>query len=364
MCNIAGYVGTRPAAPILLDMIRREEGFAGGYFTGIATIHEGKLYYAKLTGDTEHLLANTKAAELPGTIGIIHSRSNSGGGDSWAHPFVTGHGEPSLAYVANGAAGPFRERMPEFSALAEQLIREGYPFTSVDKAENKNYQKLSDGTSIHMSDAMCQLVLRNMDRGMDGVTAISEAFCEMPGDIVGLLLSLATPDCILWSRINRPMMVGFADHGAYLSTTAWTFPTDATGTTALPPLAAGCVYRDRYTAIPYKNPPIEVPPLTTKLRRAVYDIVCKELREGNKTLRDIKNATSALFDGGCSQQKLLLYETLCEIAKERPITLEVRRVEGAREGLDAPKFYMSLKTKERSNERCERNSLYSSKHGG
>ena len=46
MCNIAGYVGSRPAAPILLDMMRKQEGFAGGYFSGIATIHDGKLYHA------------------------------------------------------------------------------------------------------------------------------------------------------------------------------------------------------------------------------------------------------------------------------------------------------------------------------
>jgi hypothetical protein len=34
MCNIAGYVGIRPAAPILIEMIRRQEGLAGGYYTG------------------------------------------------------------------------------------------------------------------------------------------------------------------------------------------------------------------------------------------------------------------------------------------------------------------------------------------
>ena len=45
MCNIAGYVGNgkQEAAPILLEMMRAQEGYAGGYYTGIATIHEGKL---------------------------------------------------------------------------------------------------------------------------------------------------------------------------------------------------------------------------------------------------------------------------------------------------------------------------------
>ena len=108
MCNIAGYVGTKPAAPILIDMLRREEGFGGGYYTGIATIHEGKLHYAKLTGDVQRLVDLTEAASLPGTVGIIHGRSNSGGGDEWAHPFIgMRDGVPVQAYAGNGITGCF-----------------------------------------------------------------------------------------------------------------------------------------------------------------------------------------------------------------------------------------------------------------
>ncbi|MBQ7034845.1 MAG: glutamine--fructose-6-phosphate aminotransferase, partial [Clostridia bacterium] len=84
MCNIAGYVGDRPAAPILIEMIRRQQGLDGGYYTGIATIHQGRLHYAKLAGDLDHLLENSEAMNLPGNIGIIHSRTRSGGGDGWA----------------------------------------------------------------------------------------------------------------------------------------------------------------------------------------------------------------------------------------------------------------------------------------
>ena len=38
MCNIAGYVGTKQAAPILLDMLKKQEGYGGGYYSGIATM--------------------------------------------------------------------------------------------------------------------------------------------------------------------------------------------------------------------------------------------------------------------------------------------------------------------------------------
>ena len=56
MCNIAGYIGKKQAAPILLDLLRRQECYDGGAGTGIATIHEGKLYFRKVLGDVETLL--------------------------------------------------------------------------------------------------------------------------------------------------------------------------------------------------------------------------------------------------------------------------------------------------------------------
>jgi glucosamine 6-phosphate synthetase-like amidotransferase/phosphosugar isomerase protein len=43
MCNIAGYIGSKQAAPIIVEMLRKQEGWDSGYYTGIATIHDGKL---------------------------------------------------------------------------------------------------------------------------------------------------------------------------------------------------------------------------------------------------------------------------------------------------------------------------------
>ena len=197
MCNIAGYVGERRAAPILIDMMLREEGFAGGYYTGIATIHEGKLYYAKLTGDTKRLLDLTEAASLPGNIGFIHSRSKEVGDDEWSHPFVSEkNGEPVIAYVANGSRGCFTYRAAEYNKLAEDLLAEGFTMHSRCKMVTKQYQNLSDGTAVHMSDVICQLIFKHMLRGDDEVTAMTEAFCSFPGEIVGLVLSLADPEKI------------------------------------------------------------------------------------------------------------------------------------------------------------------------
>ena len=74
MCNIAGYVGNgkKEAAPILLEMLRAQEGFAGGYYSGIATVHEGRIYYAKLTGDVDFASVEPIASAItpvPGGVG-------------------------------------------------------------------------------------------------------------------------------------------------------------------------------------------------------------------------------------------------------------------------------------------------------
>ena len=103
MCVIAGYVGTRRAAPVLLEMIERQEGLAGGFYTGLATVEAGRLYWRKVVGDLAELRKCPDAEQLPGSVGVAHSRSNSGGDVEWAHPFISC--EDMVAYIANGSAG-------------------------------------------------------------------------------------------------------------------------------------------------------------------------------------------------------------------------------------------------------------------
>ena len=60
MCNIAGYIGTKKAAPILFEMIKKQEGYAGGYYAGIATVNDNKILSQKLLGSVQ-VLENTIA---------------------------------------------------------------------------------------------------------------------------------------------------------------------------------------------------------------------------------------------------------------------------------------------------------------
>lgn len=343
MCNIAGYVGDRPAAPILLDMIARQEGFAGGYYTGLATMYEGKIYYAKLTGDTDRLIKNTNAASLPGNIGIIHSRSRSGGGDEWAHPFVgMRDGEIKTAYVANGSMGCFAIHSEQFDALTQGLADDGYEMLSRVNIQNTKYPKLADGSSVHMSDVMCQLILRRMDGGSSAGDAMAEAFCEMPNEIVGLMLSLTEPEAVCWSRINMPMFVAFAEHGAYLSSTPTVIPSDAAEPRLLAACSSGYIYRDGYTSKPFTTPPARVAEADAATVSSAYQKICELLSEGEKKFAVIRKAVRALFeDADCAPAAAVAYMVLHSLAKQGKLKIRTVRVEGAAEGIDAPCFMIS-----------------------
>lgn len=341
MCNIAGYVGERDAAPILIEMMLREEGWAGGYYSGLATIHEGKIYYAKITGDMNRLLSLTDAAKLPGKIGIIHSRSNGGGDDEWSHPFI-GRGE-TTAYIANGSAGFFKDPALR-AALSYELENGGYPMRSRTASVIGAYPAFEDGSSVHISDAMCQLITRNIDAGMDASDAMNRAYHDMPSEIVGLLLSLTDPDAIVWSRYNMPCRVGFAPHGAYLSSTALAFPDDAEGITQLPAMSGGRVFKNGYTVRRYADPPCTCAEADARTFALAYEIcvgllAVKECRPG-----DLSKAIAPVFpEGNIAGRMPVVYGVLEALDREGRLQIIPRRVPGAREDLDAPRLFAKLK---------------------
>ena len=241
MCNIAGYIGKRDAAPILIEMMRREEGFGGGYYTGMTVSDGESLRSDKVVGDISHLLSETECASFPGKVGMIHSRSNSGGGVEWAHPFVSCDGRTSL--VANGIGGCFvtPERSARQIEIANELDRLGYVFGSRSRGEIKGYPTLSDGTSVHSSDIYAQRAAYYTDRGASPAEALAMTLTDIPCEVVLLSMQKEYPDSIFTARISFPMVVGIADDGdTYLATTALAFPEDVKfkSITLLEPLKA------------------------------------------------------------------------------------------------------------------------------
>ena len=103
MCGIVGYVGHRPALPVVVEALRRME-YRGYDSAGVAVLDgAGTSRVEKKEGKLANLEAELTAAGgggFPGTTGIGHTRWATHGrpSDRNAHPHVSG----DVAIVHNG----------------------------------------------------------------------------------------------------------------------------------------------------------------------------------------------------------------------------------------------------------------------
>ena len=241
MCNIAGYAGTRRAAPILIEMMKKEQFIDGGQSTGIATIHEGKLYTAKVLGDVDTLLRTTDALNFPGTVGIMHSRP-SGNLQSHAHPFLSADGKTAL--VLNGTTRDVST--PEFyersNKIMQGFLERGITIrTAYERSSDlRPCRLLSNGLGYHDSEPYALMIgdeiasLRHPPSAEDLAKAMQHAVEALPADIVALAIHTDLNGTITVGDVTRPMVVGFGNGETYLSTTALAFPDEVQARPILP----------------------------------------------------------------------------------------------------------------------------------
>ena len=339
MCVIAGYIGNKQAAPVLLEMLRREEGLGGGYYSGIATIHEGKLHYAKAGGDTANLIKNTPAAELAGTIGIAHSRTKSGGGREWGHPFVDT--KEQLAYIANGAVGIF-DNLPLLTELSGKLMADGHRFLSAQDGAMGKYPRLENGQSVHFSDTFCQAIAAAYEtsaaQSYPLLNAASQTYQDYPNEIVGLCLHAAHPDEIVAVRHNQPCEIGRNNEGEiYLATTTIAFPSEACWQMRMPANSGALLARDGSIMIePFRNVTIPIGSFPTP---GSIDKAIQSLLQGDEppTLSALCEAVKPLWpEGTLNEKAIAIYETLASMIAEGKIELKDVRIPGVEDETTVP----------------------------
>ena len=134
MCGIVALIGSREAAPQLLEGLRQLE-YRGYDSAGIATIEAGgsggaggHLHCLKAEGKLVNLTARFDAQGAPGHCGIGHTRWATHGKpeERNAHPHLDGSGQ--LAVVQNGIIENYRP-------LREELQAEGVVFRSETDTE-------------------------------------------------------------------------------------------------------------------------------------------------------------------------------------------------------------------------------------
>jgi glucosamine--fructose-6-phosphate aminotransferase (isomerizing) len=127
MCSIIGYSGIGEVAPILVDGLQKME-YRGYDSVGIATLNNGKLLIRKGIGKVAEVNASLALKEMPGLLGIGHTRWATHGGvtDLNAHPHSAC--SANVAVVHNGVIENYHE-------LRDCLLKDGHVFKSQTDSE-------------------------------------------------------------------------------------------------------------------------------------------------------------------------------------------------------------------------------------
>ena len=355
MCNIAGYAGNQQAAPILLEMLRRQQPYDGDMSTGIATIHEGKLHYRKFVGDVDALIRETDALSLPGTIGIAHTRPGGKTDEVPMHPNISRNGR--MAVVTNGTT-PETQYSPNWSDAVNMLDADGYRFVHESK-EPATVHNLStphpvlarNGHMVSPAEARGYLVEYYMERGKTITEALVLASTHMYSDNATVLLSETDPDAIFALRTTRSLVANVENGETYMATTRFGMP-DGMGDKAFDlPLFNACkLTRNGITVTGDRmdmEPVSENSPATYK---KAYEYFEELLRSEKAPVNYDKMELTGLqmrdewWDGNhtCIQNARLAYEILWQFEKEGRLQREMR-LQDTSFGRPRHRWYFSLK---------------------
>ena len=127
MCSIIGYKGNEHASSVLIEGLKKME-YRGYDSVGIATIKSGKLVMRKGVGKVAEVNKSLRLDELPGKLGIGHTRWATHGGivDSNAHPHLACNS--TIAVVHNGI-------IENYDELKDELHTSGHVFNSETDSE-------------------------------------------------------------------------------------------------------------------------------------------------------------------------------------------------------------------------------------
>ena len=182
MCGIVGYTGSQPAAPILLDGLKKLE-YRGYDSAGVAVLNEGVIKVDKVSGRIANLCELTDDGKnCPGMIGIGHTRWATHGAptDTNAHPHLSNDGR--FAIVHNGI-------IENYISLREELISKGYHFDSETDTE----------VIVHLIEMYYKGDLRR---------AVIKTSARLSGSYALGVICTDKPDTIVVAREASPLILG------------------------------------------------------------------------------------------------------------------------------------------------------------
>ena len=185
MCGIVGYLGPKPAYPILIDGLTRLE-YRGYDSAGIATLEiEGELRVEKKEGKVANLEAHVAENIPAGTVGIGHTRWATHGppSDRNAHPHTGSKGR--IAVIHNGI-------IENYEALKELLSDRGHTLVSDTDTE----------VLAHFIEEVMT------STGLDLPDAVRVALKEVVGAYAIVVLDESHPERLVAARKASPLVIG------------------------------------------------------------------------------------------------------------------------------------------------------------
>ncbi|NIP67181.1 glutamine--fructose-6-phosphate transaminase (isomerizing) [Candidatus Bathyarchaeota archaeon] len=191
MCGIFGCILRKgDAAPIIHSALKRLE-YRGYDSVGEATLQQEKLLIKKDEGKIDEVHALHNLDDLPGRIGIGHTRWATHGAPSRvnAHPHTDC--TEKIAVVHNGI-------IENFLQLRRELEELGHLFQSKTDTE-----------------VICHLIEEEMSGGKPLAEAVRGAVKRLDGSYAIAVLSTSEPDKIVCVRKESPLALGVAEDAVY-----------------------------------------------------------------------------------------------------------------------------------------------------
>jgi len=199
MCGITGCVTDgRAVASILYKSLKRLE-YRGYDSAGMATIFNGILYVKKDQGKIDEVNERLNFNDMPGNIGIAHTRWATHGAPSKvnAHPHTDCNNK--LAVVHNGVIENFME-------LKKELLDLNHKFVSKTDTE-----------------VVAHLLEENLKKGEDFFSAFVNTIKRLNGSYALATIYVGEPDKILVAKQDMPLLIGIGDGCMFVASDAAAF---------------------------------------------------------------------------------------------------------------------------------------------
>jgi glutamine---fructose-6-phosphate transaminase (isomerizing) len=190
MCGIVGYVGSRPAVPVILEGLRRLE-YRGYDSAGVAVVRDGGLQRRRSVGKLCNLEDSLKAEPLDGAFGLGHTRWATHGRPSEenAHPHQDCQGK--IVVVHNGI-------IENYLSLKARLATEGHRFVTQTDTE----------VVAHLLESVYD---GDLERAM------RKAVTQLEGIYALVALHRDEPQRLVAARMGPPLVVGLGENERFLA---------------------------------------------------------------------------------------------------------------------------------------------------